>query len=409
MNYGLDFGTSNTTLAHIGSEGAPPQTIPLELTSNVWNDGAILPSLYFQPGKKFIGTEAQNEVTQRIARGGGTAGLPFLFDFKRDMASQDFNNSIARTYRNATGAIFDRVKENIRAGQENILVVGLPVKDECSLGVLIEKWLKDHLRGDGIALKFVSEPIALAFGAFANIPNRNMLIFDFGGGTLDMAFLPANGVPRSEVLECGGAILNEKIMKELIGASAFGPWNLQQEAYWQTFYGERGLEGAKRRFAANESPSEIVFDFFAKNRASKEPRNVTKELVHGIFDKTWMEISGKLDSIAKGESPDFIIMGGGSSLSQYFQNKLAEKYGFRVSQTDSILDPQAGVVYAPASPSRAITMTAMGLARIAGLGDAGRTWHLSIPADWRPSGTRRLNYPAPPRASPTVWETYPGR
>jgi hypothetical chaperone protein len=236
--YGIDFGTSNTVVTYRpGAAGGTGhgKTRLLEL-----GEGGVLPSLlYFERDRRpSVGAEAMADYGEALRRFRGSGDLYSRFRFFQGLklALKDEHFEGSRVFGEklsveALCAIFLReVKrradealraEGIRSDDE--LVLGRPVtlsgKPETDLR-LEERFRKAaELAGFG-KVDFVFEPVAASVSSLSKAVSHNVLVFDFGGGTLDISIARTDGesieVLASEGEDLGGYLLNEDISRARI-------------------------------------------------------------------------------------------------------------------------------------------------------------------------------------------------
>ncbi|MBN1121307.1 MAG: Hsp70 family protein [Anaerolineae bacterium] len=210
----VDFGTTNTIIAVWKDETKAPESLSLPGLS-VPSSGLLpplVPSILYvadgQAGDVLIGQAV------RSAGVDGQTEERFFSSFKRGIA--------ARTQpfaRRIDGADWDdrRVGEVfLKAVLDAALAVDHSPIEELVLTVPIQsfeqylKWLRDAFAGslvggpDGIQnLRVVDESTAAALGYDVNTPGDLILVFDFGGGTLDISLV------RLPLIDEGGGVLIE--------------------------------------------------------------------------------------------------------------------------------------------------------------------------------------------------------
>jgi hypothetical chaperone protein len=224
--YGIDFGTSNTVVT-VRSGGA---TRVLDL-----DEGGIMPSLlYFErDSRPSVGREAIVEYTAALQRWRNTANLYSRFRFfqaiKLALKDQYFEGTSLfgqRVRVEALAAIF--LREVKRRADEATgtfttrLVLGRPVvlsKDPAVDGSLQERFREAARLAGFEEVDFVFEPVAASVN-FAGRGREVILIFDFGGGTLDISLARSSsgGIETlaSVGADLGGYLLNEDISRSRI-------------------------------------------------------------------------------------------------------------------------------------------------------------------------------------------------
>jgi hypothetical chaperone protein len=249
---GFDFGTSNSAMAVAEPESATPRLLRLD---HARPDSTLVPTtLYFRPdgslhiGYDAIQTFASLEAGRTIVRERQAVTHEIETVFGREMA-------IAEIEINQSGRFFQSLKRSLGdAGFHGTEVFGRPYtieeliaafagemrrRAEQALGRPVTQatvgrpvhWSRSEA-GDALALErmeraltlagfesfaFIPEPIAAGLRLAANLSEPcTVLVFDFGGGTLDVTVMRVGGESR-EVLSTagipiGGDLLDEDVM-----------------------------------------------------------------------------------------------------------------------------------------------------------------------------------------------------
>lgn len=251
---GFDFGTSNSAIAVGEPGGAMPRLLQLDTARP---EAALVPStLYFRPdgslhiGQDAIETFVRLEAGRTIVRQQRATAqeIDTAFGLERVVAEVEVNQpgrffqSLKRSLADATfrgTEVFGRfckpeeliaafAAEMRRRAEE---ALGWPVT-QAMVGRPVHWGNSDA--GDRLALKrmelalrqagferfaFMPEPIAagLRLAATLNMP-RTVLVFDFGGGTLDVTVMRIGGRERTVLatagIPIGGDILDEDVMDQ---------------------------------------------------------------------------------------------------------------------------------------------------------------------------------------------------
>ncbi len=249
---GFDFGTSNSAIAVAGPESAQPRLLRLDTARP---DSSLVPTtLYFRPdgslhiGHDAIQTFASLEAGRTIVRERQQVTHEIDTVFGREMV-------VAEIEVNQTGRFFQSLKRSLgdasfkgtdvfgqfssledlitafalemrlRAEREldrpvTRALVGRPVhwsRSEAGDDLARER-METALRQAGFeAFDFMPEPIAAGLRLATSLDEpRTVLVFDFGGGTLDVTVMRIGGRAR-EVLSTsgvpvGGDLLDEDVM-----------------------------------------------------------------------------------------------------------------------------------------------------------------------------------------------------
>jgi hypothetical chaperone protein len=227
--YGIDFGTSNTVVT-VREDG---KTRLLDL-----GEGGVVPSLlYFERDRRAsVGAEAIRDYTEALARWKGSGNLYSHFRFfqalKLALKDPAFTGTTIfgeRMRPEALAGIFLReVKRRADAARaegsasDGALVLGRPVvlSPEPGKDALIEERFRAAALAAGFSsVDFVFEPVAAAVDVLGE-ERSNVLVFDFGGGTLDIS-VARNEEDSISILatsgaDLGGYLLNEDISRSRI-------------------------------------------------------------------------------------------------------------------------------------------------------------------------------------------------
>jgi hypothetical chaperone protein len=249
---GFDFGTTNSAIAVVLAGETDPRLIPLDVAQS---ESPLVPTaLYFRPdGSMHIGRDAietyvrlEADHTIRRERRATGAEVETVFGTERVVTEVDVNQpgrffqSIKRSLADSsfrgtelfgrTVTLEDLVATfagEMRRRAEAMLgravtraMVGRPVHwanreagDELAL-----QRMKTALRQAGFTdFAFLEEPIAAGLRLAATQPDAHtVLVFDFGGGTLDVTIMRIGGAERAVLatagIPIGGDTLDEDIM-----------------------------------------------------------------------------------------------------------------------------------------------------------------------------------------------------
>ncbi len=234
--YGIDFGTSNTVVTVRDGTGARL----LDLGS-----GEVVPSLmYFERDRRAtIGDEAIADYTEARSRFGGKANLYNSYRFfqalKLALKDASFKGTtIFGSFWPAESLAGLFLREVKRRADESVgaecasAVVGRPVSLSGKAGLVTGDVSPGDVEDAVVAryraacayagfeeVRFVPEPVAAAAGMSGEL-SGTVLVFDFGGGTLDVA-VAESGAKGVRILssagrDLGGYLLNEDVSRARI-------------------------------------------------------------------------------------------------------------------------------------------------------------------------------------------------
>lgn len=230
---GIDFGTSYTTVSRVepGTGVARPilingkEKIPSVIYYSPDGDAPLFGDEAFAIFKKCLKIKDPNKVDEIFS------GM--FFGLKRDMNREEkryLPDGSEKTYAELIGDFFRYIKKEA----ETTCFQGEPITEVCvTFPVAFEQYKKDILReacnlAGFKSVKLLMEPVAAAMGyeneqgeTLGNdIRNKSILVYDFGGGTFDLAFIKfdSNGdyitLPPLGNPNCGGENIDLKVYEE---------------------------------------------------------------------------------------------------------------------------------------------------------------------------------------------------
>ena len=291
MRIGIDFGTTNSAAAHFDGRRLRPVDLdpanenPHVLPSLIWIDrkyrtrlgtAAALEYLERETGRRIIWSRRDIGAIEIIVGGAGSSPIHYWHDV-HIVTDINANGRLLQSIKTALRdpeyegtTIFDRyytvdelialILQAMKIRAENQLgqpcdevVLGRPVKfsDDPTVNIRAEEILFRAARLAGFReIAFELEPIAAAHLFHRHSPSRQTaLVFDFGGGTLDLTLVELGGSRPPNVLAnrgvlIGGDDLDRRIMISLLpyfgagakvdGGADFPPEFLDQLQRWQT-------------------------------------------------------------------------------------------------------------------------------------------------------------------------------
>lgn len=319
--YGLDFGTTNSVVAQV--EGQEAVSLPIEIT----HSPIVRSTLYFHPEKgNAIGQEAINKYLDDVKKGeplriqriktgriimqavytaNGYAGEKPVDEYadievgNRGRLLQGLKSVLAHKYFTET-ELFGRkysveelltlalndlkAKADLHTGlKSEAVVLGRPVKyvgsDEAVALSRMEKVAKQigfrHV-------EFEPEPLAAARAYNIQVSKpQNILVFDFGGGTLDISITqsPSGRILAVEGAPIGGDLLNSmifirKLLKYFGGSATYGSKNLPMPTYI-----EKALENWYSISLLKTKPFLDTIEKLQEMSSDKEALNRLRDLI----------------------------------------------------------------------------------------------------------------------------------
>lgn len=226
MNYiGIDLGTTNSVIATFDGKD-----------TRIWKSkeqSDVTPSAIYidRRGKKFYGKRAYDMAAKEPER---SALL-----FKRFMGTQTpiMYAGITTTSEQCSSEIlqqlFRNLPEEIRNSEENGIVITVPAAfDQMQNAATVEAAKLANL-GEHVTL--IQEPVAAIMSVMKAKPkNGNFLIFDMGGGTLDIAIADSingkvNLLAHGGIAMCGGRDFDRQILNSKIIPWLFENYTLPED------------------------------------------------------------------------------------------------------------------------------------------------------------------------------------
>jgi molecular chaperone DnaK (HSP70) len=191
--FGLDFGTTNSLVTVIGTDPGTMRASPQVLT----HDGKPHPSVVWYSGAKpVVGRQAKNQLNE--------LGLGVFGDIVRSpkmFLGSPMGIDVGGVTRQAVDVVADvlhflrqeALSRGIRGNPFESAVITIPV----NMSGTARAELRQAAQKAGIRIhQFVHEPLAALYGCLrgrpnfrqelANLDRRLVLVFDWGGGTLDI-------------------------------------------------------------------------------------------------------------------------------------------------------------------------------------------------------------------------------
>jgi molecular chaperone DnaK (HSP70) len=193
----VDFGTTNTVAAEWIEGLSEPKTMFLdELSLNEKGMPPLIPSLiYFGKNRTLAGNE--------VVAGGLSASKSarFFYGFKREIvaehksADREIDGRILGANQ-AAEAFLTRVFDALKLDQDEAdLVLTFPVESFEPYKKWFLEQIARHL--SHVKVNTMDESTAAAIGYGRTAPNENIMVIDFGGGTLDVSVVRAPKIDKT--------------------------------------------------------------------------------------------------------------------------------------------------------------------------------------------------------------------
>jgi len=323
---GIDLGTTTTVAARFNA-GGEPEVVPL------WNDANFIHSAFF--------FEADNpdEPAQvgEIARDAVGIQEGAFSLYKRDMGTDKFYEAHGQSYAPAglTKLMLERLLSHLMMtfGEVSSLAITVPANFANRARMQTVQAAFDA--GFPAPIQVIDEPTAAALFHAHTSPtplDGNYLVYDFGGGTLDVSIVNICGgdiqVLRSDgVAKLGGMDL-DKVVFELIQAEFF---RIKGENFSIDDTGFNIPQAEKIKEQLSSSPTRTVSIFTSKH--GKVNVTVTQaafvSAAKSIFDQSFECVDRVLSAAFMDKSEIAgVFMAGGTSYIPELERRLTDMFGF---------------------------------------------------------------------------------
>lgn len=386
--YGIDFGTTNSSIAiRFVGDDRQEHTLVVDVKDTLPRETIPSVVLVDDRGNIVAGEDALNQYTQGA---GSRRNQRFIKKIKLDLETKgskleyDINGTKVSGV-DLIAAILKvlRLKAEKAADELEIetsgVVLGVPVQ----YGDIQKNVLKQALFKAGFYrnmqeaernTEFVSEPVAVAVHYGLNLTHdTTVMVFDFGGGTLDLAIVNLKNQVGTDKLHPHKTISKERITlggeeltrlffinsfcdtrkygtKRIGSEFGFGP-NLTPEKLWEKLLqcedGIRFIDAIERCKCDLSKASKYRFSFIGRNIQLEEQTFYRDDFSKSIEDKL-DEIDDLIETCLENgnvEDPydiDHVILAGGSSMIPAVQNLLVDKFGYnrvcsKLAENDTLI------------------------------------------------------------------------
>lgn len=410
--FGIDFGTTNSSIAirFVGDDKAE-HTLVIDLKNTLPRETIPSVAMFDDRGSIWAGEDALNRYTQG---GVGSKHVRYVKKIKLDL--EKYGREIKYQVHDEIvsgveliAAIFkilrgkaEKVAEELEI-DVNGVVMGVPVQ----YGDIQKKVLKEALYKAGFyssyeeadtLTEFVSEPIAVAIHYGLNLSHdTTVLVFDFGGGTLDLAIVNLKNQVSVDHLHPHKTISKERIslggeeltrlffensfcdtkkygVKRICSEFGFNK-KLTPNQLWNKLLscedGIRFIEEVEKCKCDLSKALKYKFSFIGPNIQLEEKTFYRDDFTASIESKL-DEIDAVIDNcLEEGniDDPfeiDHVILAGGSSMIPAVQNLLTDKFGTnrvssKMSDNDTVIKNLKNNL---ASQNEVLTSIVRGLAMV---------------------------------------------
>lgn len=383
--YGIDFGTTNSSIAirFLGDDDAE-HTLVVDVKDTLPRE--TLPSVVLiNADGVFVGEDAANRYTQHIST---SDNQKFIKRIKLDLENRgsDLTYDLAGKKYQGVDLIAAILKELRLKAEKTVkdldieisgVVMGIPVQyGDIQKNVLKEAlvragYYKDRKEADR-RTEFVSEPIAVAVHYGLNLTqDKTIMVFDFGGGTLDLAIVNLRQQVGNDKLHPHQTIAKERItlggeeltrlffingickkygIRTIANKFGFDP-KQSPEVLWTELSacedGVRFIDAIERCKCDLSKASKHKFSFIGNNIQLEEKIFFREDFNEAISDKL-TEIDDLVQkclddgNIDDPYDIDQVILAGGSSLIPAVQQLLVDTFG--VTRVSAKLDDKDAVI-----------------------------------------------------------------
>lgn len=407
--YGIDFGTTNSSIAvrFLGDDDAE-HTMVVDVKDTLPRE--TLPSVVLiNADGIFVGEDAANRYTQHIS---ASDNQKFIKRIKLDLENKgsELTYEVAGKKYQGVDLIAAILKELRLKAEKTVrdldieisgVVMGIPVQ----YGDIQKNVLKDALVRAGYYkdkkeadrhTEFVSEPIAVAVHYGLNLAqDKTIMVFDFGGGTLDLAIVNLRQQIGNDKLHPHQTIAKERItlggeeltrlffingickkygVRRIANEFGFDP-KISPEQLWLKLSacedGVRFIDAIERCKCDLSKASKHRFFFIGNNIQLEEKIFFREEFNEAISDKLTEidELVQKCLDDGNIDDPydiNQVILAGGSSLIPAVQQLLVDIFG--VTRVSAKLDDKDAIIKSlkrnRAVESEVLTSIVRGLAAI---------------------------------------------
>lgn len=351
INFGIDLGTTNSAIAKYENGKVSVFKNPVGFKDS-------LPSVVsFRKGKIQIGDKAREHIVN----------FPdaVFSSFKRKMGSDHkyFIEAINETLSpiDLSAKVLNELKNFVNNETLNSAVITIPASFDT---IQSNATKKAGLNADIKEVVLLQEPIAacLAYSNFQNLEiteEKKWLVYDFGGGTFDVAIVKINERELKVIDHKGNNFLGGVDIDNLIVEKLICPQLenlLEEDNIWDKMIGGKDIFYKKLYLELLFKAEEMKKELSVKESASIEIDIIEKDIFEEIdidqvvfnhvvktkFDETFDLIEKLLsENQLKFNDIERIIMVGGTTYIPYIREELKTRSGIEV---DSSIDPTSAVV-----------------------------------------------------------------
>ena len=348
IDYGIDLGTTNSGIAKYSNGKVNIYKNPIG-----FND--LLPSVVaYRKGRVFIGDKAREQIIPNSAN--------VMSSFKRKMGSDE------TFYVEDTGATINAIELSSLVIKELLsfvpesppvsCVITIPASfDTMQSNATIEAGYMAGLKEVSMLQEPIAACIAYANGSGQKVEDvKNWLVYDFGGGTFDVALVYLDN-RELKVLDhkgnnfLGGVDIDNGLLEKVICPKLNDILNVENS--WAEMNGDNKpfrtlryelllrTEEAKKELSLKET-SLIEFEFNDEYYDVELCREELNQVVRPKFEESFTLLNDLLeDNGLTYSSVEKIILVGGTTYIPYIRNELSKRTSIEI---DHSLDPTTAVI-----------------------------------------------------------------
>lgn len=349
---GMDFGTTNTSVAYMKYNNISSSFIPE--CFNIDNRNMIRSSITYKDENRFwIGEDALKHSYEYPNRYIDSLKRQVIQDTLRD---KSFGN---KTEVDILSDFFSEIMKKIelQIPYESIIdgvAIGIPVgfrdrHKDLYLRSLVKAGIYDNYERANKKTLFVSEPIAAVLNYNLSLSDdKRILVFDFGGGTLDLVIMDMKNIRKANELslhdvvskkgrlDIGGNDFDMAILENIV-IEKYGMRKLKRDLGINQFGNiwtvQEGIELMTQIKYAKEDLSRYEFATIAFEKGNLSMNlEITREEYELAIASYLRDIRNIVNECLSdaGLSPndiDIVVLSGGSSLTPAVQKILGETFG----------------------------------------------------------------------------------
>jgi molecular chaperone DnaK len=338
--FGIDFGTTNSVVVVVSSPQRP--AVPL------LDAGQPHPSIvWYHPDGATVGREAKRNFHQFAEDFGHTFVKSVKRSLGRDVAFDVLGERVTAT--DVAAEIFGHLRKHAAASGFDIsdAVVTIPVDFD---GRARSEMRKAAAKAGIHITRFVHEPFAAVVGYYrglgrdlADLPNETVLVFDWGGGTLDITLTKVRDGRLEEIATGGlGSVAGDRFDEHIrrwatsrflerrqLRAEAFHPHPRKVDLFV--------AESERAKISLSENAADVVrlgdvlqVGDLHYDLEESVTRKDFEQLIESDLQDALHEVERLLDEArVQANEVDRVLLIGGSSLIPALQEEMTRRFGMR--------------------------------------------------------------------------------